>query len=615
MFGTHPPVYIWPRSEQEFYKLENYFYGIYPEKPLRAWRNDELAAWVFGFWASQAEVRSNGISKLLLSEFWFRAAAIEAEMGLTPGPEVEIYHDEDTGEDYEHIEEIDPRTLDKRAKYLPKRPHSQTNTEFFCPENIYENIEQHFKERILLAEAVFTTRKDSASRNGGPSSWSDQLLMDVLVMVMMDTEAEFRRNSHRRNSAITDLATYADFTKNVLEVLVSRGKENEIPFQDVEFARSLLSERANLQEDLFILATGLLQTTPDSELNATLFDRGLSDDCKLSLHEFVEIMKRTNLSEKQRARLMRVEQLSQLTYPHIPDLAPFSVLFALITQTINLEYVDVDKTTTQYAVESLFEEDVELRMLALADDCVLARTAVALGERAAQLELIIYRDHFESVHFAYPDAASGLDVYRDGPESRKISISSTECLCVPGYTALENFLTSRGMFAPAPAEHIKSAIRGRSNGYWSSLSDLQEQDGSLARHDGFSFTIKQTSNQAEEYVLNYALGEVFLSLVMQQDYPTEESKVWIELWEERTDMVQYVLEASAHNFQLNTDTTESLPARKIIWTFLDVPEEEHDPLLTNQVLVFDPTSGNYSQKRFDTFAQGFYFTKGQIIKE
>lgn len=629
MYTTLPPVFIWPDTQRKFYELEDYFYGIYPDKPLRAWNNDELAAWVFGYWVSQSAVKSGGMSKILLSELWFRAAAIEAALGLTPPPEVEIYHDDDEDEDYEYIDEVDEETLEQRVLYLAHRPQDHQGGSFFSPAIIHDNILRHLKDRILLAEAVFTTGRDSRPERDEPRSWSDQLLIDVMVMIQIEFNAENRRFINRLNNAAADPTNYKEYSQQVLEVLVSRGGEQQAFIPDLEFTRDLMSERENLQEDLLVLANALLLTPTDSELNGTLFDRGVGDDFGVSLHEFVSIMTRAQLPEGKHQRLQRVQQLSELTYPHVPDLAAFSLLFALVTQKYDLEYVDHEQSVTQRAVESLFLTQPEQRLSALADPCVLVRTAVALGGYSDELNSQIDKDDFTCVHFAYwglpfealvENYERALKASFENNESLIAlppvpSRYSTECRCVPGYEALSNFLTSRGMFAPKPAEHISSAILGKANGYWSSLSDKEENAGnSLTSHDGFTFTVKQakTPGSPEEYVLNFAQGGVFISFVMQQDYPTDGSKEWIELWDERTDMIQYVMEATAHKEKITPTPEDASPRRKLIWTYLDVPEEDHDPLLSNQVLVFDPTTGNYSQNRFEKFVDGFYFVKKHL---
>lgn len=625
MFTTHPPVFIWPDTQSKFYELEDYFYGIYPDKPLRAWNDDELAAWVFGYWASQSPVKSGGMNKMLLSELWFRAAAIEAALGLTPPPEVEIYHDEDEDEDYEFIDEVDEETLEQRALYLAHRPQVHQSGTFFSPATIHDNILRHLQDRILLAEAVFATGRDSRLERDEPRSWSDQLLIDVMVMIQIELNSENRRFMNPLNSAAADPVNYKEFTQQVLEVLVSRGGEHQAYVPDPEFTRSLMSERENLQEDLLVLANALLLTPTDSELNGTLFDRGVGDDFGVSLHEFVSIMARAQLPEGTQQRLQRVQQLSELTYPHVPDFAAFSLLFALVTQKYDLEYVDHEPSVTQRAVETLFMSLPEQRLSALTDPCVLVRTAAALGGYSEELSSQIDKDEFTSVHLAYwslpfdtlVDNYERVSMSTDRNESLIAlppapSRSTTECRCVTGYEALSNFLTSRGMFAPKPAEHISSEIIGKANGYWSSLSDEEENAGnSLTTHDGFTFIVKQaqTPGSPEEYVLNFAQGAVFLSFVMRQDYPTDESKEWIELWDERTDMIQYVMEATAHKEKISPTPEGATPRRKLIWSYLDVPEEEQDPLLSNQVLVFDPTTGNYSQYRFDKFVDAFHLVK------
>ena len=616
MNSTHPPVFIWPATERKFYELEDYFYGIYPDKPLHAWNNDELAAWVFGYWASQSTVKSGGMNKILLTELWFRAGAIQTALDLTAPSEMKLDRDEE--------EEI----LERRRSYLAQRPQVHQDVSFFSPAIIHDNILRHLRDRILLAEAVFATRRDSRPEKDEPRSWSDQLLIDVMVMIQIQSSARNRRFINPLKAA-EDPHRYLEFTQQALEVLVSRGSENQASVPNPEFTRDLLSERENLQEDLLVLANALLLTPTDSELNVTLFDRGVEDDFGVSLHEFVAIMKRTQLQKNQHQRLQRVQQLSELTYPHVPDFAAFSLLFALVTQQYDLEYVNHEPSVTQRAIETLFMSKPKERLSALEDSCVLVRTAAALGGYCEELDSKIEQDEFTSVHFGYwglpfetlvENYERELKANFDNKESL-IALppvprhQPTECRCVTGYEALSNFLTSRGMFAPKPDEHISSAIIGKANGYWSSLSDEEENAGnSLTTQDGFTFIVKeaQTPGSPEEYVLNFAQGAVFLSFVMRQNYPTDESKEWIELWDERTDMIQYVMEATAHKEIISPTPEGATPRRKIIWSYLDVPEEEHDPLLSNQVLVFDPTTGNYSQYRFDNFVDAFNLVKKHL---
>lgn len=621
--SQHQPVFIWPGTEDKFWEIEDFFYGVVPEKPLAAWSNDELAAWLFGSLASKSKFSGFGMNKLLLSEFWFRQEAIKAKLGLTVPPEPEIVIEEDGV--YEYVDEVDSETLEEIATYQATRPSIRYSPNYFCPDVIHEDILKFFKERLLLAEAIIATKRDIQPSEDEPRSWSDQLLMDVMVLEQIQSFGVNRRTTRNRSLDFTsDFPD--DLTTQVLDLLISRAIENNPPFEvDIDRSRMFLSEHESFHEDLVNIATFLEKTPSDSDAFNSVFDIGLSELSKVSLHEFVKVMQRVQLSSSVSQRLKRVQKLSELTYPHVPELTYFSVLWAALSRPSELEYRDEPAGVTQTAIESLFETSIDDRIEILRHPCVMVRTAVALGGYVAPLDDVIDEDAFISVQSAYWDLSSAelevrllelramqdKDARHQEPLPTLPTLSATECQCIPGFDAVENFLNSRGLFAPVAPQEMKQHIRGIGDGFWSSVpgnpNDIMQ---SIADNDGFTFSINKVNPGArEQYTLTFALGELFMTFSMVQEHPFEEMKPWVELWEERTDMFQLLMDLSAFKESESPTSRQQLPKRKYLWVFEDLPTDDGEDNPNNLLMTYDVPHIQYVPVGTEDFVQSFYFLK------
>jgi hypothetical protein len=390
-----------------------------------------------------------------------------------------------------------------------------------------------------------------------------------------------------------------------------------------------VNDRVEATEELVLYAdmlAKLIATDTLAKAFDTVFEEIQDSDYNVTLHEFVAIMQRTTLTETAQERLPRVIQLSELTYPHVPESVSFGALWTVVSDPTMLGYSSLGDTMTFRAVSVLFGEDEGRRLSSENAHCVIERVAAALANKDSPT---ISNEEFMPVF----EAAWGLgtsewaqdaiaDQWAEADDRDTAAAieaapvySATECQCTPQFVALTKFVESRGLFMPEPPAKLRSLVRSRALGLWSAdnAPNYAAGQASAVETDNFMFAVSHDDDGRERFHMNFALGPLFMSMEMTYLHPHESPFEWIELWDERADMFQYLMDLVSESELRAPSGAADLPRRPFIWQFVDAPESGSRTRSLNRIFALDPTGQTLEISPLE-FSDGFFGLKERIAE-
>jgi hypothetical protein len=207
-FQLYDRVFIWPKSLRQYEENVAYFRGDYPNISYGDWTNDQLAAAIFGWYASHRRLNGLGLNKRMISELFWRMEHLELELKARKS------RNEKSSENHHEIwdpkdgEEID--SIPEWEDYLANRPLDQKRHSYFCPTDFGDDIVEQLGARLFAAETFILSTGRLCPRGSDYRALSDQLLLDIMIL-----EAEM--NGFRR-----DRDAFDAYPTAIVEELTSR---------------------------------------------------------------------------------------------------------------------------------------------------------------------------------------------------------------------------------------------------------------------------------------------------------------------------------------------------------------------------------------------------------
>lgn len=391
----------------------------------------------------------------------------------------------------------------------------------------------------------------------------------------------------------------------------------------------VVSYRTEANEELVLYADMLGKLLAAGNIGRafeTVFEEIFFDRYTVSLHEFVDIMQRTTLTETATERMASVVELSDWTFPHVPESVSFGALWTLVSDPSILEYTSVEDSMTFRAVSALFADDEDNRLTSENANCVIERVAAALANKDAPT---ISNEEFMPVFEAAwgpgssESAREAIDEQLASADDRDTAAmieaapvySATECQCTPQFVALTNFVESRGMFMPEPPAKLRSLVRSRASGLWSAdnAPNYAEGQASSVETDNFLFAVSASDDGHQRFQMAFALGPLFMSMEMTARHPHEDLFEWVTLWDERADMFQYLMDLVSESELRLPSENEQLARRPFIWQFIEAPETGPETRSLNRIFALDPTGQTLEISPLN-FESGFYGLKERVAE-
>jgi hypothetical protein len=379
--------------------------------------------------------------------------------------------------------------------------------------------------------------------------------------------------------------------------------------------------------DLTVYAKLLNESDPYSPSFNHVFDVLSEDEYRVSLATFAIVMSRIPLNEFAQSRLKKIQTLLEWTNPHVPDLAPFSALWFL-TCVVDEDEMPVeveDESSTTHCLEMLFSDDPDELIEALEHDCVLVRVAATISgsgepfenaldeQRKLTLEHAIYfgcgfEEYMLEVKPGFDEALAN---YSGDNEDKlpEYPYTATECKCVSGWVAVENYFESLKMFWLEGRPHFGEIKPTGQFAAWSTRLDA-ESNKTLNFEEKTFISIALPTALRKYYEIQFAYGELVLSFATIPGYPRGDWDTWLASWDERIDMLQSFLERISHSISKGADNS---PQRKFLWRYEERFVPDGSVEIFNQIFELNAERTAYATHDPIDFNSGFYFLRHELF--
>lgn len=335
-----------------------------------------------------------------------------------------------------------------------------------------------------------------------------------------------------------------------------------------------MSSRVDMHKQLLELAIKLCdRDSKHPESITSTVAECLKIEYSISLHEFVTIMNLAKPTADDALLLQPVAQLSAVTFPHTPDLAPFGQFWLGVflgfaddqDDPLRPSSVSVDAATM--VAHSLAPDRFRERLM-LGPTCVLIDAAE---------QICYYRDQ------------SIFSIRADKPERHDFDCCES---CNPTST-LENFMASLGLEYPRPSGDLGKDIEYSEDRWqiWQEIDPSEEaddprfQDHFLLEYvqDDLLLAGERMHDVGGMLSVTFGLGRVLLEAHAETPNDLYFNESWIASWNERMAIFQEAVEfAEAEELRQPTETTAD-PRRLVRWSYVDVPSRGTD-LTTREFL-------------------------------
>jgi len=299
------------------------------------------------------------------------------------------------------------------------------------------------------------------------------------------------------------------------------------------------------------------------------------DEWAISLHEFVYIMKRAEISGFDAGVMTRLEWLSRQTFPHSPELLPFADLWKA---TFNY---DTDLPAEDY--HRTWKATITTRSILN----VLDETGIPLGFDGLRLPLDCQLE--EVSHWVI-----GTVVLPETRQSNHYCTDSAEC--APGQS-LTRFLKTMGITLPMMPPMLWERLKYPRQGLWQASIGDENDDSRYeidpTERDHFKLRVAPDlagPAGALDINVSFGLGPTRCSwrFTTTSDYLDDPS--FIDRWHQMMEHLQIVMDASARLAPLTA--SDAVGERRILWQHLDTLGHEGEPV--DILELTDPATGEKS---------------------
>jgi hypothetical protein len=389
--------------------------------------------------------------------------------------------------------------------------------------------------------------------------------------------------------------------------------------------------RDELINDLTVYAKLLNESETWTTSFEHVYDLLSDSEYAVSLHTFCLVMGNIPLSAVQVERLEKIQKLLEWTHPHIPDFAPFSALWHLtsIDDDSQLQVAVDDESTTTQAVEILFSTDDQKLIEALRHECVLVRVAAVTAassedfmqslESRDELQLeqaiffgltiddYVYSSELKEKHQEKLENFSGdsedfylLDAY---------PYTSTECRCIPGWNAIDNYFASLQFFWLDGRQQFGDKIDSDDFAFWTTEHG-RVVDGGLSFDEPTFFSLALPTRYRTSYQIQCAFGALILNFKSIPGYPNGNWDIWLARWDERIDMIQSFLDRTMWAEQSGATFTKH---RKYVWDYREELDADGRVDITHRILTINEDRDAYSSIEPIDFNSGFYYLRNELF--
>lgn len=164
--STHTEVHIWPETSDELLKIEQFFYNSPVEMEIQNWTDDQLAAWIYGWFALRHDLSGYTWDKHLMATLGERGGAVW---------------------DWRNNEKPEAQKVKisrENRDYLASRPLTQESRSYFCPPFQKDDVVEQIVERFARADLLLANRYSDKGIYDRRDDllWSDQLLIDMTIL-------------------------------------------------------------------------------------------------------------------------------------------------------------------------------------------------------------------------------------------------------------------------------------------------------------------------------------------------------------------------------------------------------------------------------------------------
>ncbi len=298
------------------------------------------------------------------------------------------------------------------------------------------------------------------------------------------------------------------------------------------------------------------------------------DEWAISLHEFVYIMKRAEISGFDAGVMTRLEWLSRQTFPHSPELLPFADLWKA---TFNY---DTDVPAEDY--RRTWDTTITTRSILN----VLDETGIPLGFDGIRLPLDCQLE--EVSHWVI-----GTVVLPETRQRNHYCADSAEC--APGQS-LTRFLKTMGITLPMMPPMLWERLKYPRQGLWlASFGDEgEDQQFEIDPTERDHFELRVAPDLAGlagalTVDVSFGLGPTRCNWTFAVSRDFFEDQTFLARWHQMMEHLQVVMDASARLAPLTA--SDAVGERRILWQHLD-SGHEGEPI--DILELTDPATGEKS---------------------